>query len=1129
MHIGETGFPRAPAHRGGKPSAPRESGRAAPSRENPMFILSVCGAAAWSSYGDRQTHQSARYIALERHSHSVSTQEFFARVGLRGEPVADPRACVVHGETRFSVLTPRLIRIEWAPDGNFDDRPTYAFPNRRAPAPPFHFAVAQDTLTLDTGALRLRRIGLRGPHSAANLSLELSVAGTINRWSPGTSDPLNLRGARRTLDGCQGQAALEPGLLSRSGWALHDDSAAVRFDPDTGWVQPRPESPHQDWYFFGYGHDFRNALADYARFGGPVPLVPRWALGAWWSRYHAYSEDELRDLVAAFATHDVPLDVLVIDMDWHTPRGWTGYTWNTDLFPDPPAFLAWLHDQGLRVTLNLHPADGVQTHEAVYPSFAAAMEVDPGQGVPFRIGDARFARNYFHLLHHPLEDQGVDFWWMDWQQGRTCEVPGLDPLPWLNHLHFSDMRRRPDRRPILLSRWGGLGNHRYPIGFSGDTYATWEALRFQPYFTASAANVLYGWWSHDIGGHFDAVEPELYTRWVQFGAFSPILRLHSTNDPAAERRPWAFPPAARDAARAAFAARYALLPYLYTLARIHTDTGLAPCRPLYYEWPEAEAAYVAREQFALGDQLIVAPIVHPSDPASGLAHADVWVPPGDWIERASGELLHGPAWVRLAGDLNTIPQLVRAGGILPLAPVHPRSHHQTHNRLILAVFSGEHGTLRFYEDAGEGEAYRHGEYEWTSVEVRSADGGRTLAVSIGPVEGHCPTLPAERAVTLRFEHCHPPTRVLLDGSEHPDWRYDTATQTIIVEIPTRPKTTPTSLVVQNAAPLTCAGDARNASLRLADVRRLLHLPNADSETLRAAALAGDTPAHRHALARLGGPFARVFEYTTPEDAARTLGALVVAAPRDGTAVRVTGHWRLLGPAGISEIPCDLGDLYADTIVYAPFAWDGSSATCRWSLDLQLHWGSHTLEHRFTSATLFPTIGAWRTIAALADAAPGPNGLLDAGGAPRPELPWDRHTVTSTGHEVRSLTEPFSIPLSQYARANRNASQVSYAVAELTIPAPLQARIAYQSPRPVRAWLNGVELATESFVPCAINKVNPHWSRTVSTTLRPGTNVLLIASDRPADEDPWFWFLHAAVHGPDGLPTPAVTVVIPTPP
>jgi hypothetical protein len=475
----------------------------------------------------------------------MSADAFLARVGLRGEPLADPDAVVVHGECRFTVLTARLIRIEWAPGGAFDDRASYAFPTRRAPVPPFHLAVSGDELTIDTGSLRLRRVGRTGEHTADNLSVELDLPGGTVRWAPGTIDRQNLRGARRTLDGCRGEAALDPGLLSRSGWSLHDDSALVRFDPTTGWVQA-PLAPLQDWYLFGYGHDFKAALAEYARLGGGVPMIPRWILGAWWSRYWAYSDQDIRRLIAEFAEHDFPLDVFVIDMDWHL-QGWTGYTWNTDLFPDPQATLSWIHRQGLRATLNLHPADGVGPHEAAYEDVAEALAVQAGERVPFQISDPAFARAYFELLHHPLEDQGVDFWWMDWQQGRASELPGLDPLPWLNHLHYEDMRRRHGRRPVVFSRWGGLGNHRYPVGFSGDTFATWEALRFQPYFTATAANVLYGWWSHDIGGHFDAAEPELYARSSAPSAPScactPPTTPSPSGGPGPSRPPSATPPA----------------------------------------------------------------------------------------------------------------------------------------------------------------------------------------------------------------------------------------------------------------------------------------------------------------------------------------------------------------------------------------------------------------------------------------------------------------------------------------------------------------------------------------------------------------------------------------------------------
>ncbi|MBX0330451.1 glycoside hydrolase family 31 protein [Oscillochloris sp. ZM17-4] len=1056
------------------------------------------------------------------------SEQFFARVGLFGDPLADPAAVVARGDARFTVLTPRLLRLEWSPGAAHDDRPSYAFPTRRAPAPPFKREIAGDGLLIDTGALRLHYAGGRlGPES---LEIRLMLAGKEVRWVPGARDPLNLRGARRTLDGCRGEASLEPGLLSRSGWSLFDDSSNVRFDPQGGWVQAAAEGERQDWYFFGYGHDYAGALAEYARFGGGVPMIPRWLLGAWWSRYYAYRERDLRALLAEFQASEVPLDTLVIDMDWHLPPGWTGYTWNRELFPDPPAFLSWLHDQGLRATLNLHPADGVQPFEEAYPAFARAVGADPagGAGVPFRISDPAFARAYFELLHHPLEEQGVDFWWMDWQQGRESELPGLDPLPWLNHLHFQDMRRRPGRRPLVFSRWGGLGNHRYPIGFSGDTFATWEALRFQPHFTATAANVLYGWWSHDIGGHFGAVPPELYARWVQAGALSPILRMHSTNDPLAERRPWAFPPDAFAAAREAFRTRYALLPYLYSLARVHADRALAPCRPTYYRCPDDEAAYVAREQYMLGDQMLVAPIVHPADPASGLAPADLWVPPGDWVERSTGELLHGPAWARLEGDLAALPQLVRAGGILPMAAPLGPSDRQPADALILSIFPGPAGAARVYADAGEGDGYRSGEYEWTPVTMRAADEGRVVTVTVGPPEGACPGLPVERRDTLRLEFVRRPESLRLDGAPFDGWRYDEGAQALVAELPPRPRGRPAVLDASFAAPASLLGAGRSAALRAADARRLLG-PSAEGladADLLGAALAAEGDARLRAVARLGGPFARVYEHTAPEDAARYLGTLVIAAPRDGSPAQAEGVWRIVGPDGERAEPLSVGDLAEDTIIACPFAWDGSTATMRWSLDLRLRWGGRTLEQRFTAQTLFPTVGAWRTLIRPADQPLAPDDLLDAAGAPRPGLGWRTHRHGPAHGEFQNLTELFNLPFRDESGGWHDVALEGYALATLRSPDARDVRVAYSSASAPQIYLNGQPLAVEEHVPAESFRTNERWSHSAPARLRPGENSLLIISGRPADMILWRWFLSVMVVGPDGLPDPALVAVAP---
>src|SRR5919202_57556 len=262
---------------------------------------------------------------------------------MPGDPVAEPAAQVRVDRARFTVLTDRLLRLEWAPDGTFEDRGTYAFPNRRAAVPPFSVRTEDGATAIDTGALVLRHAPDGRPLHAGNTCIE--VTGSVRaRWAPGMRDLGNLGGARRTVDGCRGDAALEAGLASRGGWALVDDSAGFLFTADGDWVEARREHADLlDWYFFGHGHDYAGAVADYTRFGGRVPLIPRWVLGAWWSRYWPYSADDVRALVGEFRARDRPLDVFVLDMDWHTTDSWTGYSWNCELFPDPRGFLDWLH------------------------------------------------------------------------------------------------------------------------------------------------------------------------------------------------------------------------------------------------------------------------------------------------------------------------------------------------------------------------------------------------------------------------------------------------------------------------------------------------------------------------------------------------------------------------------------------------------------------------------------------------------------------------------------------------------------------------------------------------------------------------------------------------------------------
>ena len=520
----------------------------------------------------------------------ILTSASMPMVSAENNPVADPDAVVVSGKMRFTVLTPQMIRIQYSGSSKFEDRATFGIVNRRLPVPSYTVEEEDGYLYIRTSALTLRYKKGSRPVAAnktdAQLRITFDMNGQEGTWYPGKDDALNLRGTMRTLDGAAGdtkRSELEQGILSRSGWAVIDESpTATRGDGSRSfpmepkeeggmdWVTTPVDKSAIDWYFLGYGHDYKTALGDFVRVAGNIPLPPAYLFGYWYSRYWAYTSQEFMQIVRDIENNDIPLDVMILDMDWHTD-GWTGWTWNTKLIPNPRSLLNYMHNHGLRTALNLHPADGVDKDEQYYDALCRDLGRDPktGETVPWEIEDYDFYKAMFKDILRVREGEGVDFWWLDWQQWLTNKkIDGLGQTFWHNHVFFEDMRlNRPDRRPTIYHRWGGLGSHRYQIGFSGDTYATWPTLAYQPYFTATASNVGYGYWGHDLGGHQQsgADNPELYLRWMQYGVFSPIFRTHATKASNIERRIWKFPnfPQLRETV----VLRYALFPYIYTCAR----------------------------------------------------------------------------------------------------------------------------------------------------------------------------------------------------------------------------------------------------------------------------------------------------------------------------------------------------------------------------------------------------------------------------------------------------------------------------------------------------------------------------------------------------------------------------------
>ena len=730
-------------------------------------------------------------------------------------PVADPAAVVTSGEARFTVLTSKMIRIQYSAAAQFEDRATFAVVNRRLPVPAYMVETVDGYLYIRTDDLTLRyKVGSEFKASDArpdNLMVTFQMNGRTVTWYPGKDDSMNLLGTCRTLDTAWGDNArqgLEKGLLSRAGWSIVDESpATTRGDGSTtyafeqreegiAWWQNPVDKSAIDWYFLGYGHDYQECLGDFIKVGGRVPLPPKYILGYWYSRYWAYTQNEFMQIIRDAESYDVPMDVLIMDMDWHK-SGWTGWSWNKSLISSPKTLLSYIHSHGLKTALNLHPSDGIGTHEDYYKAMASDLNDTSGGTLKWRVEDYDYMQAFFRDVIRPHEQEGIDFWWLDWQQaltvGKHATEKGYTPAEgsetlgetfWCNHTFFEDMQKnRPELRPVIYHRWGGLGSHRYPICFSGDTWAAWSTLGYEIYFTSNASNVLYDYWGHDLGGHQGGDnDPELLLRWLQFGIYTPIFRTHATNDSRLERRIWKYPnfTLLREAVRE----RYRLFPYLYTAARETYDTGIGMNRPLYYDYPEDGNAYIYEDEYMFGNDMLVAPIYTPSQ--NGRSGRMIWLPGKDekWWDVTRRRLVSGGQAFYSNYSLDEFPVFYRAGSIIPFYPVQ-RTVVNDPGEIILKVVPGANGSGRLYEDKGDSQEYKTDGWAMTYfIQNRTAS---NISLTIGRRSGSFDGMPTERKWTVQL--LGTPASfiregILVDGNPASDEcvSYDETTGTLTVTV-----------------------------------------------------------------------------------------------------------------------------------------------------------------------------------------------------------------------------------------------------------------------------------------------------------------------------------------------------------
>ena len=404
--------------------------------------------------------------------------------------------------------------------------------------------------------------------------------------------------------------------------------------------------------------------------------------------------------------------------------------------------------------------------------------VAPPPRIYLDLADRRQARISMTDLHAPLIREGVDFWWVD-GGGGAAKMRGLDPQLWTNEVFYDATARQTGKRAFILSRYGGWGSERYPAFFTGDAYSQWRVLAYEVAYTARGGNVLVPYISNDIGGFHGAKIPfEMYARWLEFGAFSPILRMHSAHENPLEgntRMPWVYGPKGIALMRKYFTLRTRLMPYLYTASRQAHELSLPLLRPLYLEWPDLPAAYRHFHEYYFGGGMLVAPVVR----AGG--ERTVYLPPGRWLDFFSGKAHRGDTTFSAHYAVDATPVFVRAGAIVPEQPLAREHAGVARADLTVNVFGSGNGSFDLYEDDGISLDYEHGAYALTPMTYHTAGGEHRLV--IGPTTGSYARQRQSRRYALRIHAQSRPRSIAVDGKPTAQWQWHARDSTAFLTLP----------------------------------------------------------------------------------------------------------------------------------------------------------------------------------------------------------------------------------------------------------------------------------------------------------------------------------------------------------
>lgn len=605
---------------------------------------------------------------------------------------------IIKGEKyRFTILTERLIRLEYNSKGVFEDRTTQRVIKRNFPKVDYQITQTETLLQIVTPYFTLDYVKEKnfiGGNLAPGSNLRITLNGTDRIWNYNHPEARNFGGITYSLDNFSGTLKLEKGLYSTDGFACLDDSDSFVLDGDS--FVNRSE-PGLDIYVFMYKKDFGLCLQDYYNLTGYPMLIPRYALGTWWYKNYKYTGNSLDNLFLKFEEENVPLSAIMLSDDWHLA--------DDPLVFDEANLSGQLYEEisnrhNIKTGLTINPSIKAKANTYTYQNIVSNLGVLKNQEYSFLPLSNQSLNLYNNYGINNWINMGIDAFVIDYDNIKDKKSIAL-----FSHYCYATGGLNSNKRIVVFSRNHGLVPHRNTVIYTGKTKVDWDTLAVLPRYNSTASNNGISYIAHAIGGYYGGIENfELYIRYIQLGVFSPMLVLASDKSEYYKREPWRWNVTQSSIIKKYLNLRNSLIPYLYTESYIYHNSGSPIVQPLYYKYPKIYDEPNYKNQYFFGSKMLVCPIIKKKNPLMNRVVQRLFIPEGIWYELESGKKFLGNKYYMSFYKDEDYPVFCKEGAIIPLSM---DKSTDLPNNLEIIIFPGSDGEYKLYEDDGFTTSYKN--------------------------------------------------------------------------------------------------------------------------------------------------------------------------------------------------------------------------------------------------------------------------------------------------------------------------------------------------------------------------------------------------------------------------------------